>query len=71
MTAAVLATTLGQDKPLKLGLALIAPWGLGWHLAWQLGRLSTEDPDNCLRIFRSNRDAGLIAALFLAAAAFL
>ena len=53
---------------LALVLGLGAPWALGWHLAWQLGRLDTEDPEVCLRLFRSNRDAGLLAALFLAAA---
>jgi 4-hydroxybenzoate polyprenyltransferase len=41
----------------------------GWHLRWQLARLDIDDPENCLRLFRSNRDAGLILALFLAGAA--
>jgi len=30
------------------------------HLAWQVARLDTTDPANCLMIFKSNRDAGLI-----------
>ena len=30
------------------------------HAAWQLSRLNIDDPDSCLRIFRSNRDFGLI-----------
>jgi 4-hydroxybenzoate polyprenyltransferase len=30
------------------------------HLAWQVHRLDIADPVNCLRIFKSNRDAGLI-----------
>ncbi len=30
------------------------------HFVWQLLRLDIEDPDKCLRLFRSNRDAGLI-----------
>jgi 4-hydroxybenzoate polyprenyltransferase len=34
------------------------------HLAWQIVRIDIDDPDSCLRIFRSNRDAGLI--LFMA-----
>ena len=33
--------------------------------------LDTEDPDVCLRLFRANRDAGLIPVLFLAIAALL
>jgi 4-hydroxybenzoate polyprenyltransferase len=30
------------------------------HAAWQLSRLNIDDPDNCLKLFRSNRDFGLI-----------
>jgi len=32
----------------------------GAHLGWQIDRLDIDDPDLCLRIFKSNRDAGLI-----------
>jgi 4-hydroxybenzoate polyprenyltransferase len=32
----------------------------GAHLGWQIDRLDIDDPDMCLRIFKSNRDAGLI-----------
>jgi 4-hydroxybenzoate polyprenyltransferase len=71
MAAAVLVAWLPQGNPLALALALGGVWGFGWHLAWQLGRLDTEDPQSCMMLFRSNRDAGLIAALFLAVAAFL
>src|SRR5262245_27470641 len=48
-----------------LGLAIFAA-----HLAWQVVRLDIADPVLCLRLFRSNRDAGLIlfAGLVLAAA---
>ncbi len=39
--------------------------GLGAaHLAWQVTTLDTENPDRCLRLFRSNRDYGWI--IFLA-----
>jgi 4-hydroxybenzoate polyprenyltransferase len=38
-----------------LGLAAFAA-----HLGWQIVRLDIADPDNCLRIFKSDRDAGLI-----------
>jgi len=30
------------------------------HLAWQIARLDITDPDNCLAVFKSDRDAGLI-----------
>jgi 4-hydroxybenzoate polyprenyltransferase len=48
-----------------LGLA-----GFAAHLAWQVARIDIADPALCLRLFKSNRDAGLIlfAALVLDAA---
>jgi 4-hydroxybenzoate polyprenyltransferase len=30
------------------------------HLGWQVGRLTIDDPEVCLAVFKSNRDAGLI-----------
>jgi 4-hydroxybenzoate polyprenyltransferase len=40
------------------------------HLAWQIARLDIADPDNCLAVFKSDRNAGLIlfAGLLLDAA---
>jgi 4-hydroxybenzoate polyprenyltransferase len=32
----------------------------GAHLGWQIEALDIDDPDRCLRLFKSNRDAGLI-----------
>jgi 4-hydroxybenzoate polyprenyltransferase len=45
--------------------------GFALHLAWQVARLDVDDPVNCLMVFKSNRDAGLIwfAGLALDAAA--
>ncbi|KGK79420.1 4-hydroxybenzoate polyprenyltransferase [Thalassobacter stenotrophicus] len=71
MGAAVIMALAPTANVLGLVLALGGVWGFGWHMAWQLGRLDITDPANCLRIFRSNRDAGLITALFFAAAVFL
>jgi 4-hydroxybenzoate polyprenyltransferase len=44
--------------------------GFAAHLAWQVWRLDVDNPELCLRVFKSNRDAGLIlfAALVLDAA---
>ena len=42
--------------------------GFGAHLAWQLRNFQPEQGAVCLRLFRSNRDAGLVLALFLALA---
>ncbi len=38
-------------------LALVA---FAAHLCWQIQRLDIDDPENCLAVFKSNRDAGLI-----------
>ena len=38
-----------------LGLALGAV-----HLGWQVKTIAIDDPDNCLMLFRSNRDYGWI-----------
>jgi 4-hydroxybenzoate polyprenyltransferase len=45
-----------------LGLAAFA-----LHLVWQIVRIEIDNPESCLRMFRANRDAGLIlfAALLL------
>jgi len=71
MAAGILSVVLPQPSVMKLVVALGAPWALGWHLWWQLSRLEIDNADVCLRLFRSNRDAGLLVALFLAAAALL
>jgi 4-hydroxybenzoate polyprenyltransferase len=71
MAAAILAALLPGAGLAKLVVALTAPWAMGWHLLWQIRRLDIDDPALCLRLFRANRDTGLIVALFLAAAAFL
>jgi 4-hydroxybenzoate polyprenyltransferase len=54
----------------KAGAGIIFAIGLAAfaaHLAWQVWRLDIDDPDLCLALFKSNRDAGLIlfAALVL------
>ncbi len=64
----MLDALLGRANVLALAVALCGVWVMGWHLMWQLTRLDTEDPEKCLRLFRSNRDAGLIPGLFLAVA---
>ena len=41
-------------------ISAIALAGFAVQLAWQVKRLDIADPALCLRLFRSNRDAGLI-----------
>ncbi|MGD9768487.1 MAG: 4-hydroxybenzoate octaprenyltransferase [Pseudolabrys sp.] len=45
------------DGGIISGLALAA---FAVHLGWQVMRLDIDDPALCLRVFKSNRDAGLI-----------
>ena len=52
-------------------VALGGPWLLGWHLQWQLRNLDIGDTPKLLRLFRSNRDAGLLPLPFFAVALFL
>ncbi len=68
MAAAFIAALVPDTNILALTLALGGPWAFGWHLTWQMRRLDIDDPDVCMRLFRSNRDAGLIPVLFLAIA---
>lgn len=60
-----------QGNIARLCVALAGVAGFGAHMLWQLARLDTEDWQNCLRLFRANRDTGLIPALFLAISLFL
>ena len=57
--------TAGAGFVFALGLFAFAA-----HLVWQIVRLDIADPDNCLAVFKSDRDAGLIlfAGLLLDAA---
>jgi 4-hydroxybenzoate polyprenyltransferase len=45
----------GAGFPAWIGLAAFAG-----HLIWQIRRLQIGDPALCLRVFKSNRDAGLL-----------
>jgi len=46
---------VGGGAFFALGLA-----GFAGHLGWQILRVDINDPDACLRVFKANRDAGLI-----------
>ena len=45
----------GARWPAWIGLIAFAA-----HLAWQIRRLDISDPALCRRLFKSNRDAGLL-----------
>ena len=56
----------GARIPAWIGLAAFAA-----HLIWQIRRLEIGDPALCLRIFKSNRDAGLLLFIGLLADAVM
>lgn len=69
MTAAVdLAFDTGSSGR---ALALAGVAGMGLHMVWQLRSLDIHDGERCLRLFRSNRDAGLIVVLGFALATLI
>jgi 4-hydroxybenzoate polyprenyltransferase len=53
------------------GLAFAGLAAFAAHLAWQVARLDRRDGAGALRLFRSNRTAGLALAAGLAAEAFM
>ncbi len=69
--AALGAARMGGGGPPVAALALAGAAAFALHLLWQLRRLDINDAAICLTLFRSNRDAGLLAALFFATAALL
>jgi 4-hydroxybenzoate polyprenyltransferase len=40
----VIMALLPGGNILALVVALAGVWAMGWHMAWQLGRLDIEDP---------------------------
>lgn len=70
-TVAVLMTLWPQGRPAQIVVALAGIVVFGLHMLRQMRRLDVNNTDSCLAQFRANRDAGLLAALFLAGAALL
>ena len=68
MSLAIIYALAQRGEPLVLSLSLAGAWAFGAHLNWQLGRLNINDSGLLLKLFRSNRDAGLIVVLIFAAA---
>lgn len=66
--ASILATIEGGSMVSTL-IGVSGAWAMGWHLTWQLHRLNIDNPEVCLQLFRSNRDAGLVTAIVLAISA--
>ncbi|HEY1632019.1 MAG TPA: 4-hydroxybenzoate octaprenyltransferase [Rhizomicrobium sp.] len=61
-----LLAAAGYAAGLRVWLFALVPAGL--HFVWQVATLRAENPERCLKLFRANRDAGLlIAAAFVLA----
>jgi 4-hydroxybenzoate polyprenyltransferase len=68
------ATILFSAAFLTVGVGIAAYAGLLFgavHMIWQVRKLRIDDPDNCLMLFRSNREYGLIIFAGLVADALL
>ncbi len=64
--AAALGLMLAGGIAAGLGLIFILAMVLpGLHLYWQMRNVRLDDPAICLKLFRSNRDAGALIALAL------
>ncbi len=67
---AVIMAVVGAS-PVALLFALCGSWAFGWHMHWQLQQFNPNENETLLRLFRSNRDAGLIPLPFFAIALFV
>jgi 4-hydroxybenzoate polyprenyltransferase len=52
-------------------VAMSGPFAMGAHMHWQLRQLDIDNTEGCLRLFRSNRDAGLLVVAAFALAVIL
>lgn len=71
LAVAIILALTTNPNPMVMVIALGGPWAFGWHLTWQMRLLDIENPDICMRLFRANRNSGLIIALFIAVALML
>jgi 4-hydroxybenzoate polyprenyltransferase len=70
LSVVLMAAAMGAAlRDAALIAALVGVAGFAAHLGGQLHRLDIDDPENCMQLFRSNRDAGLIVVATLAVAA--
>ncbi len=70
LSLAVILTPVRPGHALSLLIGLAGTWAFGAHMLWQLRGLDLKDPKSCMVTFRATNIGGLIAALFLALAAW-
>ena len=66
----IFALWLSTDS-ISFTIAVLGVCAFETHLIWQIIRFDSENQSGLLRLFRSNRDAGLIMVAFLGVAAVL
>ncbi|MFC4667832.1 4-hydroxybenzoate octaprenyltransferase [Seohaeicola nanhaiensis] len=71
MGLSIILALMPKASVLALALALVGPWAMGWHMAWQLRGFDHTDGAKMLQLFRANRDTGLIPLIFLGLALFV
>lgn len=71
MGLAIILALMPKASVLALALALVGPWAMGWHMAWQLRGFDHTDGAKMLQLFRANRDTGLIPLIFFGIALFV
>ncbi|MEP0960475.1 MAG: 4-hydroxybenzoate octaprenyltransferase [Roseobacter sp.] len=71
MGLAVIFAVKPAASGLALAVALGGPWAMGWHLTWQLRSFDIEDNQKLIKLFRANRDAGIIPLIFFVTALLL
>lgn len=64
----VIVALVPNGNVIALLAAFAGVWVMGWHLSWQIIQLDIDDAEVCMKLFRSNRNAGLIPVLFFAVA---
>ncbi|SMC51926.1 4-hydroxybenzoate octaprenyltransferase [Primorskyibacter flagellatus] len=69
MVLAILAA-IPRAETLTLVVAIAGALGFVGHMLWQLRLFDPDDNDRLLKLFRSNRNAGLLPVLFFAVALF-
>jgi 4-hydroxybenzoate polyprenyltransferase len=63
----ILAAGFSEHAGWPFGVIMLAA---GTHLVWQVRRLDIDNADNCLMLFRANRNTGALIALAFAGAAW-
>ncbi len=58
-------------SPVALLVVLAGIWAFGLHLMWQLRKLDVNNVETCMKLFRSNRDAGLLLVVIWSLAMLL